>query len=218
MPASLQAAGRAFNAAAARAPAIGQDTGRVVRCVLLDRFPDKPVVLVGLMGAGKTRVGRLLAIRLNREFIDADSEIEASAGCSIEDIFARFGEEAFRDGERRVIERLMETRNSVIATGGGAFASARTRADVRARGVSVWLRADLDVLVERVSQRNDRPLLKEGDKRATLARLMTERHPYYAEADITVESGTDGPDAVVESIVGALCAHCETASPEASGR
>ena len=185
---------------------------------MLDRLPDKPVVLVGLMGAGKTRVGRLLASRLNREFIDADSEIEASAGCSIEDIFARYGEEAFRDGERRVIERLMKTRNSVIATGGGAFASARTRADVRARGVSVWLRADLDVLVERVSQRNDRPLLKEGDKRATLARLMSERHPYYAEADITVESGTDGPDAVVESIVGALSAHCETGSAEASGR
>lgn len=185
---------------------------------MLDRLPDKPVVLVGLMGAGKTRVGRLLASRLNREFIDADSEIEASAGCSIEDIFARHGEEAFRDGERRVIERLMGTRNSVIATGGGAFANARTRADVRARGVSVWLRADLDVLVERVSQRNDRPLLKEGDRRATLARLMTERHPCYAEADITVESGTGGPDLVVESIVSALCAHCETGSPEESAR
>ncbi len=184
---------------------------------MLEGLPDQPVVLVGLMGAGKTRVGRLLASRLNRKFIDADSEIEASAKCSIEDIFARYGEEAFRDGERRVIERLMKTKNSVIATGGGAFTCAETRANVLARGLSVWLRADLDVLVERVSQRDNRPLLRDGDKRATLARLMTERYPQYAEADITVESGTEGPDTVVESILSALYAHCQTGSLEASG-
>ena len=196
---------------------IEDGTGRIVRCVLLERLPDQPVVLVGLMGAGKTRVGRLLASRLNREFFDADSEIEASAGCSIEDIFERYGEEAFRDGERHVIERLMKTKNSVIATGGGAFICAETRSNVLARGISVWLRADLDLLVERVSQRNDRPLLRDGDKRATLARLMTERYPCYAEADITVDSGADGPDTVVESILSALCAHCQTGALEAPG-
>lgn len=156
------------------------------------------------MGAGKTCIGKRLARKLGMPFIDADTEIEAAANCSVEEIFSRYGEQAFRDGERRVIARLLEDTPSVVATGGGAFTSAETRENVRRSGISVWLKADIDVLLQRVSRRNNRPLLKDGDKRLTLERLMAERYPAYAEADFTVESGNESPDVTVRKVINAL--------------
>ncbi|MEX2453060.1 MAG: shikimate kinase [Rhodospirillaceae bacterium] len=167
------------------------------------------MVLVGLMGAGKTCIGQRLAHRLGMEFVDADAEIEAAADCTVEEIFARFGEQAFRDGERRVIARLLGEKPRVIATGGGAFSSAETRANVREKGLSVWLRADIDVLLHRVSRRSNRPLLKQGNKRETLERLMTERYPFYAEADITVDTGSESPETTVGRVVEALKRHLD---------
>ena len=149
---------------------------------------DRTVVLVGLMGVGKSAVGRRLARRLDLPFIDADAEIEAAAGNTIEELFRQHGEAEFRAGERRVIARLLEGEPHVLATGGGAFMDPETRSLVRARGISIWLNADLDTLVERVSRRSNRPLLKNGDARQTLADLMAVRNPVYAEADITVAS------------------------------
>ncbi len=170
---------------------------------------DCSVVLVGLMGAGKSAIGRRLASRLGIPFVDADEEIERAAGCSISDIFEIHGEAAFRDGERRVIARLLTRPPHVLATGGGAFMDPETRAAIRACSISVWLRADLDLLVSRVSRRNNRPLLAGGDPREILQRLMNERHPIYAEADVVVESG-DGPhEQTVEAVLGALGAHVE---------
>ena len=166
--------------------------------------PDRNIVLVGLMGAGKSSIGRRLAQRLELPFVDADTEIEAAAGCTIEQIFERYGEGEFREGERRVIERLLQGGPMVLATGGGAFMDQRTRAVIAERGVSVWLRAELDVLVQRVRRRTNRPLLKQGDQRETLRRLMCQRDPVYGLADLEVSSG-DGPhEAVVETIVAAL--------------
>ena len=156
------------------------------------------------MGAGKTSIGQRLAALLDREFIDADREIEAAANCSIEDIFAQYGEPAFRNGERRVIARLMKRRNTVIATGGGAFADAETRRNVRLNGVSVWLKADLEILLDRVSRRNDRPLLNTGDRRAIMERLIAERYPFYAEADLTVASGDRSVDDAALAVLRAL--------------
>lgn len=182
---------------------------RFLTSQLRKRLSDRPVVLVGLMGAGKTSIGRLLAARLNREFVDADAEIEVGARRSIEEIFDSFGEDGFRDGERRVMARLMKRRNCVIATGGGAFDDPRTRAAVRAGGVSVWLKADVEVLLERVSDRDDRPLLRGGDRRTTLERLMAKRHPFYAEADVVVESRRERPAKVVDRVVRALAGHAE---------
>ncbi|MFN3232303.1 MAG: shikimate kinase [Alphaproteobacteria bacterium] len=168
---------------------------------------DKTIVLVGLMGVGKTTVGRRLAKRLGIGFVDADTEIEKAAGCRIPDIFECFGEAAFRDGERRVIGRLLEGKPHVLATGGGAFMNEETRARIKDHAISVWLKADVDTLVERTSRREDRPLLKNGDPAEILGRLAAERNPFYAEADLTVESN-DGPhDDVVEAIIKALQAH-----------
>ena len=170
---------------------------------------DCSIILVGLMGAGKSAIGRRLASRLGMSFVDADDEIERAAGCSISDIFELHGEAAFRDGERRVIARLLARPPHVLATGGGAFMDPETRATIRECGISVWLRADLDLLVSRVSRRNDRPLLAGGDPCAILRRLMDERHPIYAEADVVVES-RDGPhEQTVEAVLGALGAHVE---------
>lgn len=174
------------------------------------KAPDRSIVLVGLMGAGKTCIGQRLANRLGMEFVDADAEIEAAAHCTIEEIFARFGEQEFRDGERRVISRLLSEKPRVIATGGGAFCNAETRANVREKGLSMWLKADLDVLLQRVSRRNNRPLLKQGDKRETLERLMVERYPFYEEADITVETGAESPEATVKRAIEALERHLGT--------
>ena len=164
----------------------------------------RPLILIGLMGAGKSSIGRRLAKRLGMEFVDADAEIEKAAGRSINDIFEEFGEAAFRDGERRVIARLLDGRPMVLATGGGAFTDGDTRALIRERGISIWLDADIDVLVERTSRRDTRPLLKDGDPREILGRLARERQPIYAEADIRVKSGTGPHDEVVDAIVAAL--------------
>ncbi|MGE0744844.1 MAG: shikimate kinase [Rhodospirillales bacterium] len=167
----------------------------------------RPVVLVGLMGAGKTCIGARLAERLGLEFADADTEIEAAAGCSIEDIFVIYGEPAFRDVERRVIARLLSGPVKVIATGGGAFMDQETRAAVKAHATSIWLRADLDLLLNRVGRRNNRPLLKKGDPREVLKRLMAERYPAYAEADLVVDGTREPPDATVDRVIEALRDH-----------
>jgi shikimate kinase len=161
---------------------------------------DRSIVLVGLMGAGKTSVGRRLAQHLGLPFVDADHEIEAAAGCTIEEIFLAYGEAEFREGERRVMKRLLEGPPIVLATGGGAFMDAGTRAQIEQHGLSIWLRAELDVLLRRVLRRNDRPLLKQGDPREILKKLIAQRYPVYEQADIIVDS-SDGPhEAVVEQI------------------
>ena len=161
---------------------------------------ERSIVLVGIMGAGKSAIGRRLATTLDLPFVDADDEIEAAAGCSIEDIFARYGEAEFRKGEERVLRRLMNGPRKVLATGGGAFMNERTRDAIQERGISVWLRADLDTLMRRVGRRNDRPMLKGGDPRELMRKLMEVRYPVYAQADIVVDS-TEGPhDLVVQAI------------------
>jgi len=164
----------------------------------------RTVALVGMMGAGKSAVGKRLAARLDVEFRDADSEIETAAGCSITEIFERFGEPAFRDGERKVIARLLREPPHVLATGGGAFLDAATQAEIAAHATSIWLKAPLDVLVARVGRRDTRPLLRDGDPREILGRLLAEREPVYAMADFAIDS-EDGPHtAAVERIVRAL--------------
>jgi shikimate kinase len=168
--------------------------------------PRRTIVLVGLMGAGKSKVGRRLALRLGLPFSDSDPEIEAAAGETIEEIFANRGEQVFRDGERRVIARLLAQPVHVLATGGGAFMDPMTRSLIARRGVSLWLRADLDTLVARVLRRNDRPLLKRGNPREILAELIERRHPIYAEADLTVDSGAGSPEVTVNRVIAALAA------------
>lgn len=165
---------------------------------------SRTVVLVGMMGAGKTCIGRRLSDRLGAEFIDADDEIETAAGCKIEDIFEIYGEQAFRDVERRVIARLLDGPPQVIATGGGAFMDKKTRKKIKEGAVSIWLRADLDLLLSRVARRTDRPLLKAGDQRKTLESLMRDRYPVYGEADVVVDTGRESPDATVEKVLAAL--------------
>jgi shikimate kinase len=177
--------------------------------------PQRSIVLVGLMGAGKTKIGRRLALRLGLPFYDSDNEIEIAAGETIEEIFRNRGEAVFRDGERRVIARLLAQPTHVLATGGGAFMDPATRALIARRGVSVWLRADLDVLLARVSRRSNRPLLKE-DPRGALSLLMERRYPVYGEADIVVDSGEGPPEQTVTRTIAAL-ADCPRAAapPEA---
>lgn len=165
---------------------------------------SRTVALVGMMGAGKSSVGRRLASRLGVDFKDADSEIERAAGCPVSEIFERFGEPAFRDGERKVIARLLGERPHVMATGGGAFIDPATRARLKESAVTVWIKAPIDVLMARVTRRDTRPLLRNADPRGTLERLLDQRAPIYAEADVTIES-EDGPhSAAVDKIVQAL--------------
>jgi shikimate kinase len=171
---------------------------------LRTRLGARSIVLVGMPGSGKSSIGRRLAQYLGLEFIDADQEIEAAAGMSIADIFAQHGEPYFRSGEARVIARLLDKGPQVIATGGGAFVNADTRALVRARAVSVWLKADVDLLLRRVKRKNDRPLLRVADPEAVLKRLLAEREASYGEADITVTSLDVPHEAVVEALVKAL--------------
>ena len=173
--------------------------------------PRRTIVLVGLMGAGKTKIGRRLAVRLNLPFFDSDNEIETAAGETIEEIFRNRGEAVFRDGERRVIARLLEQTPHILATGGGAFMDPATRAVIRQRGVSVWLRADLDLLVARVSRRNNRPLLQRSDPRSVLAELIERRHPVYAEADIAIDSGEGSAEQTTMRVIAAL-ANCPLVS------
>jgi len=162
------------------------------------------IVLVGMMGAGKSSIGRRLAARLGIPFADADAEIEQAAGMSIEDIFEAHGEPAFRSGEARVIARLLEHGPQVLATGGGAFMNSQTRANIHHKGISVWLKAEPDVLARRLRRRSDRPLLKTADPMATLANLLAERNPIYGEANLIVVSRDVSHEIIVEEIVTAL--------------
>src|SRR6202035_540508 len=166
--------------------------------------PSRAIVVVGLMGAGKSKVGRRLALRLGLPFFDSDREIETAAGETIEEIFANRGERVFREGERRVIARLLAQPVHVLATGGGAFMDPATRELVARRGISLWLPADLDALVSRVLRRSNRPLLKQGDPRVILAELIERRYPLYAEADVVVDSGEGSPEATVTRAIAAL--------------
>ncbi|MBB4641945.1 shikimate kinase [Rhizorhapis suberifaciens] len=163
-----------------------------------------PIVLIGMMGVGKSTVGRRLATRLGIPFVDADDEIEVAAGMNIQEIFERFGEGHFRDGERRVIARLMDGDLKVIATGGGAFMQAETRAEILEHAITIWLDADIDVLVDRVSRRDGRPLLKDKDPRIVLEQLAEIRNPVYALAPIHIKSRAGPHEATVEKIMEAL--------------
>ncbi|GGG45163.1 shikimate kinase [Chelatococcus composti] len=174
------------------------------------RLGKRSIVLVGMMGAGKSTVGRRLAARLGLPFVDADNEIEAAAGMTIPEIFATHGEAAFRDGERRVIERLLGNGPQVLATGGGAYMNAETRARIAEAGISVWLKADLDVLLKRVRKRPNRPLLQTPDPEKTLRDLIALRYPVYAEAAITVISRDAPHEAVMEDIIRHLSAYLQT--------
>src|SRR5882724_4612356 len=173
----------------------------------------RSIVLIGMMGAGKSSIGRRLAARLSLPFVDADSEIEKAASMTIPEIFATHGEAYFRAGEARVIARLLDGGPQVLATGGGAFMNAETRATVRAKGISIWLRATLDVLSRRIKRRNDRPLLKGADPMETLRRLMDERYPVYAEADLTVESREVPHEAIVDEVIESLRRYLQAHPP-----
>lgn len=166
----------------------------------------RPIVLIGLMGAGKTCIGRLLAGRLGLEFLDSDEEVVKASACSIADIFRIYGETAFREVERKVMRRLLGAGPVVLASGGGAFMDAETRALIRERATSLWLRASLELLLARTVGRPGRPLLDGSDPRAVLGRLMAERYPVYAQADVIVDTSNDAKDAVADRILRALVA------------
>jgi shikimate kinase len=173
----------------------------------------RSIVLVGMMGVGKSSIGRRVAARLGIPFADADTEIEKAAGMSIPDIFARHGEADFRSGEARVIARLLDNGPQVLATGGGAFMNETTRAAVKSKGVSIWLSAEYDVLMRRIAKRkNDRPLLQTPDPAETLRELLTLRDPVYAQADLTVQSREVPHDAIVMEIVRVLAAFLNAAA------
>ena len=179
--------------------------GRVSPATLLALLGNRSIVLVGMMGVGKSSIGRRLAARLGIPFVDADAEIEKAADMSIADIFARHGEAYFRSGEARVIARLLDGGPQVLATGGGAVMNADTRAAIKAKGVSIWLSAEFDVLMRRISKRkNERPMLQTADPAATLRELLAAREPVYALADITVKSREVPHEAIVNEILSAL--------------
>ncbi len=185
---------------------------------ILTRLARRSIVLVGMMGVGKSSIGRRLAARLGIPFIDADSEIEKAAGMSVADIFSRHGEADFRSGEARVIARLLDSGPQVLATGGGAFMNPTTRDLIREKGVSIWLKADLDVLLRRINKRkNDRPLLQTADPGETVRTLLTEREPVYAQADLAVNSREVAHDAIVADIMTALASFLKE-TPQPSGR
>jgi shikimate kinase len=175
---------------------------------------QRSVVLVGMMGAGKSSIGRRLASRLNLPFVDADAEIEKAAGMSIPDIFATHGEPDFRAGEARVIARLLDGGPQVLATGGGAFMNPNTRAGIAAKGISVWLKAELDVLIKRIRRRHDRPLLATDDPAATLRDLIAVRYPVYEAAELTVQSRDVPHEKIVDEIVVALAGHLGVAGAQ----
>ncbi|HXW42865.1 MAG TPA: shikimate kinase [Xanthobacteraceae bacterium] len=193
------------------------DAAAVPASAILAALGRRSIVLVGMMGVGKSSIGRRLAARLGIAFVDADAEIEKAAGMSIADIFARHGEADFRSGEARVIARLLEGGPQVLATGGGAVMNADTRAVIKAKAVSIWLSAEFDVLMRRISKRkNERPLLATADPAATLRRLLAERAPIYAQSDITVQSREVPHDAIVGEIMRALAAFLHTPLPPAA--
>ena len=176
----------------------------------------RSIVLVGMMGSGKSSIGRRVALRLGIPFVDADAEIEQAAGMSISDIFAVRGEAEFRGGEARVIARLLEGGPQVLATGGGVFMNPDTRAAIAAKGISIWLKAEFEVLMRRIRRRHDRPLLKTEDPGATLRKLMEQRDPIYSLADLTVESRDVLHDKIVDEIVSALATWLGTVGAPAS--
>lgn len=178
----------------------------------MDRYTPlraRTIALVGLMGVGKSSVGRRLANALELPFRDADTEVEAAAGRSIPDIFADLGEAAFREGERRVIARLLDDPPHVLATGGGAFMNAETRALIKSRSISVWLKADLDVLARRVGRKDNRPLIAGKDPLAVLHAQAAERYPIYAEADVVVETGDAAHHVTVDQVIQAMIVHLQ---------
>jgi len=162
---------------------------------------DRPVALVGMMGAGKTRLGKMLAEALNVPFVDSDEEIEKAAGLSIPEIFEKFGEPYFRDGERRVIKRLLDQPVQVIATGGGAILNTDTASELWSKTLAIWVRADINVMLERTARNDKRPLLKNGDPREIMARLMDVRYPIYQQAHITVESRSGAAEDVLADAI-----------------
>jgi len=184
---------------------------------ILATLGTRLIVLVGMMGAGKSTIGRRLAARLGLPFLDADSEIEAAAGMSIPDIFEAHGEPQFRDGEARVIARLLESGPAVLATGGGAFMREETRNRVGAKAISIWLKADADIIMRRVRRRADRPLLQTPDPEATLGRLISEREPVYQRADLTIWSRDVPHEKIVDECVDALHARLRANAEQPSG-
>ncbi|MFK0691362.1 shikimate kinase [Mesorhizobium sp. IMUNJ 23033] len=184
---------------------------------LLERLGKRSIVFVGLMGAGKTAIGRKVAAMLALPFIDSDQEIESVSRMTVPELFERYGETEFRALEQRVILRLLENGPQVLSTGGGAFMNAQTREAIAGHGVSVWLKAELDLLMERVSKKQNRPLLKNPDPRAVLERLMTERYPVYATSDVTVPTRDDRKEVIAAEVVNALCRHFGVAEIVAGG-
>ena len=187
---------------------------RPVESAIVEALGRRSVVLVGMMGAGKSSVGRKLAQRLALPFVDADTEIEAAAGMTIPEIFEVRGEADFRAGEARVIARLLEGGPQVLATGGGAFMNADTRRLIGQKAVSIWLRAEFDVLMRRIKRRNDRPLLRTEDPEATLRALIDQRYPVYALADLTIESRDVLHDVIVDELVAALLEYLKVSGAE----
>lgn len=189
-------------------------TGQIAR--ITDTLGSRSIVLIGLMGAGKTTVGRRLAVAMSLPFIDADTAIEDAAGMTIAEVFTHHGEDHFRDGERKVISRLLNQGPQVLSTGGGAYMDGQTRRRLAESGITVWLRARLDLLVERTGRRNTRPLLK-NDPRGTLQRLIDERHSTYGLADITVDSRDVPHEVIVQDILQELSKYLftsETCAPD----
>jgi shikimate kinase len=182
---------------------------------LMAALGSRSIVLVGMMGAGKSSIGRRLGTRLGLPFIDADTEIEERAGMTIPELFEKYGEAYFRAGEARVIARLLNGGPQVLATGGGAFMNANTRALIRVKGISVWLKADFDLLLRRIKRRNDRPLLRTDDPASRLKALIEERYPVYAEADLTIHSRDAPHEIVVEEIISALADRMDPAQQPA---
>jgi shikimate kinase len=186
-----------------------------VEARIVRRLGGRTIALVGMMGAGKSSIGKRLGARLGLPFIDADTEIEAAANATITEIFEKHGEPYFRDGERRVIRRLLDERPKVLATGGGAFIQPETRAAIRAGAITIWLKADREVILARVRRRSNRPLLKTPDLESRIDQLIADRYPVYAEADIQVQSRDVAHDVVIEDIVAALAAHLDRETVEA---
>jgi shikimate kinase len=191
-----------------------RDTNEPIETRVARLLAGRTIVMVGMMGAGKSSIGRRLASRLGMAFADADTEIEQAANATIPEIFEEHGEAYFRDGERRVIQRLLDGRPKVLATGGGAFIQPDTRAAIQAAGISIWLKADRDLLLSRVKRRGNRPLLKDGDPAEIIEKLIAERYPIYAEAAIHIQSRDIAHDAVIDDILAALADYLDREAVE----
>lgn len=184
---------------------------------LLQKLGSRSIVFVGLMGAGKTAIGRRVASALDLPFTDSDQEIETVSRMTIPELFERYGEAEFRALEQRVILRVLENGPQILSTGGGAFMNAQTRAAIAAHGLSVWLKADIDILMDRVSKKQNRPLLKNADPRGTLEKLMQERYPVYAEANLTVPTREERKEVIAAEVIEALGRHLAPADALAAG-